>query len=79
MSGHGHTGLERQNSSKRPGTMVHVMHMLFYGFLAVFKTLNSSFTEDNMLVHALDVFIENTTKMVRIIPLNTKNENQTLR
>ena len=43
--------------------MVHVMHMLFM-FFAVFKILNSSFSEDNMTVHALDVFIENATKMV---------------
>ena len=33
----------------------------FYVF-AVFKNLKSSFSEDNMPVHALDVFIENATK-----------------
>ena len=33
-------------------------------FFAVFKNVNSSFLEDNMTVHALDVFTENTTKMV---------------
>ena len=50
----------------------------FYVF-AVFKNFKSAFSEDNMPVHALDFFIENATKMVRIIPLNTKNEDQTLR
>ena len=39
--------------------MVHV-HYVF----AVFKNLKSSFSEDNMPEHALDVFIENATKMV---------------
>ena len=43
--------------------MVHMMHMLFM-FLAVFKNLKSSFSEDDTPVHALDVFNENTTKMV---------------
>ena len=33
-------------------------------FFAIFKNLKSSFSEENMPVHALDVFIENTTKMV---------------
>ena len=47
-----------------PGTMVHVMHRLFYVFFTVFKNLNSSFSEDNMPVHALNVFIEHATKMV---------------
>ena len=51
--------------------MLHVMHMLFM-FFAVFKNLKSSFSEHNMPVHALDVFIENATKMFQIIPLNTK-------
>ena len=41
--------------------MVHMMHMPFM-FLAVFKNLKSSFSDDNMPVHALDVFIENATK-----------------
>ena len=27
--------------------------------------------------HALDIFIENATKMVKVIPLNAKNEDQT--
>ena len=35
----------------------------FYVF-AVFKNLNSSFSEDNIPEHALDIFIENATKMV---------------
>ena len=43
--------------------MVHVMHML-YLFFVVFKNLKSSFTEDNMPVHALDVFIEIATNMI---------------
>ena len=38
--------------------MVHVMLMLFM-FFVVFKNLKSSFSEDNMPVHALDIFIEN--------------------
>ena len=29
--------------------------------------------------HALDIFIENATKMVKVIPLNAKNDDQTLR
>ena len=41
--------------------MVHVMHVLFV-FFTVFKNLKSLFTEDNMPVHAEDVFIENATK-----------------
>ena len=32
-----------------------------------------------MPVHALNIFIENATKMLWIILLNTKNEDQTLR
>ena len=56
--------------------MVHVMHVLFMFFL-VFKHLQSSFLDDHMPIHALDVFIENATKMALIIPLNTKNEDQT--
>ena len=35
--------------------MVHVMQMLFLVFV-VFKTLKLSFSEDNMLVHAVDDF-----------------------
>ena len=42
--------------------MVHVMHVLFM-FVSVFKNMKSLFSEDNMPVHALDVFIENATKM----------------
>ena len=42
--------------------MVHVKHMPFM-FFAVFKNLKSSFSDNNMPVHALDVFIENATKM----------------
>ena len=40
-----------------PGTMVHVMHMHFM-FFTVFKNLKSSFSEDNMPGHSLDIFIE---------------------
>ena len=40
--------------------VVHVHLMLF----AVSKTLKSSFSDDNMSEHALDIFIENATKMV---------------
>ena len=43
--------------------MVHVMHGHFM-FFAVFKNLKASFSEDNMSGHALDIFIENATKMV---------------
>ena len=59
--------------------MVHVMHVFFKMFFAVFKNLKSSFSEDNMPVHALDVSIENPTKFALIIPLQTKNGDQTLR
>ena len=44
-------------------TMVHVMHVHFM-FFADFKNLKSWFSEDNMPEHALDIFIENATKMV---------------
>ena len=57
---------------------MHVMHVHFM-FLAVFKNLKSSFSEDNMPGHALDIFIENAIKMDLVIPLNAKNEDQTLR
>ena len=43
--------------------MVPVMHVHLILF-AVFKNLKSSFSEDNMPEHALDIFIENATKMV---------------
>ena len=42
--------------------MVHVMHVHFT-FSAVFKNLKPSFSGDNMPEHALDIFIENATKM----------------
>ena len=58
--------------------MVHVMHVHFM-FFAVFKNLKSSFSEDNMSGHAQVIFIENATIMVKVIPLNAKNEDQTLR
>ena len=58
--------------------MVHVVHVHFMVF-AVFMNLKLSFLEDNMPEHALDIFIENATKMVKVIPLNAKNENPTLR
>ena len=43
--------------------MVPVMHVHFM-FFAVFKNLKSSFSEDKMPEHDLDIFIENATKMV---------------
>ena len=55
-----------------------VMHMHFM-FFAVFKNLKSSFSEDNMPEHTLDIFIENATKMVKVFPLTAKNEDQILR
>ena len=58
--------------------MVHVMHVHFM-FFAVFKNLKSSFSEDSIPGHALDMFIQNATKMVKVIPFNAKNEEQTLR
>ena len=61
-----------------PGTMVPVMHVHLMLF-AVYKILKSSFSEDNMPEHALSIFIENATKMVLVIPLNAKNEDQTIR
>ena len=36
---------------------------LCFMFFADFKNLKSSFSEDNMPGHALDIFIENATKM----------------
>ena len=45
---------------------MHVMHMLFM-FFAVFKSLKSSFSADNMPVHALDVFIENATRVAQSV------------
>ena len=56
--------------------MVHVMHVQFM-FFAVLKTFNSSFSEDNVPEPALDIFLENATKMVWVIPLNAKNGDQT--
>ena len=58
--------------------MVHVMHMHFM-FFVVLKKLKSSFSDKNMPEHALDIFIENATKMVCANPLNAKNGDQTLR
>ena len=43
--------------------MVHVIHVYFM-FFAVLKNVKSSFSEDNMPGHALDIFIENATNMV---------------
>ena len=51
--------------------MVHVLHVHFM-FFAVFKNLKSSFSEDNLPEHALDIFIENATKMGKVIKLNAK-------
>ena len=43
--------------------MLHVRHVLFL-FIVVFNNLKSTFSEDNMPVLALDIIIENATKMV---------------
>ena len=43
--------------------MVHVMHVHFM-FFSVFKNLKTSYSEDNMPGHALDIVVENATKMV---------------
>ena len=43
--------------------MVHVMHVHFMFFFVVFKNIKS-FSDDKMPEHALDIFIENATKMV---------------
>ena len=61
--------------------MVHVMHVMHVHFMlfAVFKNLKSSFSEDNMPEHVLNILIENATKMIWVIPLNAKNEYKTLR
>ena len=56
--------------------MVHVMHMHFM-FFAVLKNLRPSFSEDNR--QAKDIFIENATKMVWVIPSNAQSGDQTLR
>ena len=53
--------------------MVRVMHVHFM-FFAVLKKLKASFSEDNVPGHTLDIFIENATKTVWVIPLNTKIE-----
>ena len=58
--------------------MVRVMHVHFM-FFAVLKNLKSSFSEDNVPGHTLDIFIEKATKTVWVIPLNTKHWDQTLR
>ena len=44
-----------------------------------FYEFETSFSEDNMPECALDIFIENATKMVKVILLNAKNDDQTLR
>ena len=58
--------------------MVHLKHVHIM-FFAVFKNLKSSFSEDNMPGHSLYICIENSTEMVLVVPLNAKNEDQTLR
>ena len=55
--------LERKNSYTSSETIVQVMHMHLM-FFAVFKNLKSSFLEDNRPELALDIFIENATKMI---------------
>ena len=51
-------GLENNNSFTSPGTIVHVMHLLFMFFAG------DENSKASLSVHALDVFIENATKMV---------------
>ena len=58
--------------------MVHVL-LVHFMFSAVLKNLKSSFSEDNVPEHVLDIFVENATKMVWVIPLKAKNGDQTLR
>ena len=67
-----------KKSYTSPLTNVHHVHVHFMIF-AVFKNLKLSFSEDNMPGHALDICLENATKIVKVIPLNVKNEDQTLR
>ena len=50
----------------------------FYVF-AVLKILKTSFSDNNVPEHALNIFIENATKMVWVISLNAKNGDQILR
>ena len=58
--------------------MVHVMHMLAM-FFAVVKLFEIIIFRRQHASTCLRHFIENSTRMVCIIPLNTKNEDQTLR
>ena len=51
--------------------MMHVMQVHFI-FVAFLKHLKSSFSEDNVPEHDLDIFIENPTNMIWVIPLNAK-------
>ena len=48
--------------------MVHVTHVHFM-FFTVLNNLKSSFSEDNVPDHALDIFIENATKIVWANPI----------
>ena len=57
--------------------MVHMI-LVHFLFFAVLKNLKS-FSENNVPEHAVDIFIENATKMVWVIPLNAKSGDQTLR
>ena len=43
LSGQRQTGFERNTGSMSPGTMVHVMHVLFV-FFAVFENSKASFS-----------------------------------
>ena len=52
-----------KTSYKSPGTMVQMMHVNLM-FLQFLRILKSSFSEDNMPEHALDILIENATKLV---------------
>ena len=64
VSGQLQTGLEKLNSSASPTTMVHVMHMPFVLFVVFENSKHHFHKSTNLPVHASEIFIENSTKMV---------------
>ena len=48
----------------RDKTVTRALEICAFHVFAVFKNIKSSFSEDKMPEHALDIFIENATKMV---------------
>ena len=60
VSGRQQTGLRKRTSSTSPGTMVHVLFVLF----AVFENMKAYFSEVYTPLHTQNIFIENATKMV---------------